>query len=82
MNLKIELKIEVNHSVYYLHTDGDVLVAFGKSRIIENIKIQSHQKQPPEMFHKKAVVKKFARYTGKHLCWNLLKRDSNTGFFL
>ena len=43
---------------------------------------------------KKAVLKNFAKFTGKHLCWNLfkkklqalgpttlLKRDSNTGVF-
>ena len=53
------------------------------------------QKQPPEVFYKKAVLKSSAIFSGKHLCWSLfliklkvfrsatlLKRDSNTGNFL
>ena len=53
------------------------------------------QKQWPKVFYKKAVLKNFAIFTGKHLCWSvffikwqnfspatLLKRDSNTGLFL
>ena len=46
------------------------------------------QKQPPKVFYKKAVLKSFAIFSGKHLCWGLfrsatlLKRDSNTGSFL
>ena len=30
------------------------------------------QKQPPEVFQKKAVVKNLAIFTEKHLCWSLL----------
>ena len=54
----------------------------------------SVQKQPPEVFYKKAVLKNSAIFTGKHLRWSLflmklqafspatlLKRDSSTGFF-
>ena len=53
------------------------------------------QKQPPDVFYKKAVLKYFAIFTGKHLRWSLfliklqtlrlaalLKRDSNIGVFL
>ena len=29
------------------------------------------QKQPPKVFYKKAVLKNFAIFTGKHLCWSL-----------
>ena len=29
------------------------------------------QKQPPEVFFKKALLKNFAIFSGKHLCWNL-----------
>ena len=29
------------------------------------------QKQPPEVFYKKAVIKNFAVLTGKQLCWSL-----------
>ena len=54
-----------------------------------HIKVQWTERVPQE-----AVLKTFAIFTGKHLCWNLflikmqafrgpalLKRDSNTGFF-
>ena len=27
-----------------------------------------YQKQPPEMFYKKGVLKNFAKFTGQHLC--------------
>ena len=53
------------------------------------------QKQLSEVFFKKGVLKNFANFTEKKLCWSLLliksqalspatllKRDSNTGFFL
>ena len=30
------------------------------------------QKQPPEVFQKKAVVKNLAIFTEKHLCWSRL----------
>ena len=48
------------------------------------------QKQPLEMFFRKSVLKNFAIFTGKHLCWclffnkvaGLSKKDSNTGDFL
>ena len=36
----------------------------------ENITIQ-FQKQLPEVFHKKGVLKNFAKFTGKHLCQSL-----------
>ena len=29
------------------------------------------QKQPPEMFYKKGVLKNFAKFTGKHMRWSL-----------
>ena len=33
--------------------------------------VQYVQKQPPEVFFKKGVLKNFASFTGKHLCWSL-----------
>ena len=33
--------------------------------------VQYVQKQPPEVFFKKGVLKNFANLTGKHLCWSL-----------
>ena len=34
---------------------------------------QTHkqQKQPPQVFYKKGVLKNFAKFTGKHLCQGL-----------
>ena len=29
------------------------------------------QKQPPDVFYKKAVLKNFVKFTGKHLCQSL-----------
>ena len=53
------------------------------------------QKQQLELFCKKGVLRNFANFTGKHLCWSLFlielqtfkpaalfKRDSNTDFSL
>ena len=53
------------------------------------------QKQPLKLFCKKGVLRNFANFTGKHLCWSLFlielqtfklaalfKRDSNTDFSL
>ena len=54
-----------------------------------------NQKQPPEVFCKKAVLKNIAMFRGKHLCWSLflinfqilrpatlLKRNTNIGVLL
>ena len=42
------------------------------------------QKQPPVVFYEKALLKNFAIFTGKRLCWSptLLKGISSTGVFL
>ena len=53
------------------------------------------KEEPPEEFYKKGVVKNFAIFTEKHLCWSLfliklqayrpatlLKRDYNEEVFL
>ena len=36
------------------------------------------QKQPPELFCKKSVLKNFANFVGKHLCWSLFLRKLHT----
>ena len=40
--------------------------------------VQYVQKEPPEVFFKdvlnKGVLKKFANFTGKHLCWSLVNK--------
>ena len=42
------------------------------------------QKQPPEVFYKKDVLKNFAVFTGKYMCWSLvtLSKETHTGAFL
>ena len=65
----------------------------GKNRV--KVGLQKLQKQPPEVFYKNTVLKNFAIFTAKHLCWSsfliklqvfrptaLLKRDFNRGVFL
>ena len=37
--------------------------------------VQYVQKQPPEVFFKKGVLKNFANFTGKHLCWSLFSNN-------
>ena len=52
--------------------------------VAETIKrefIRYFKKQPPEVFCKKDAVKDFANFTEKHLCWSLLKRNSNIAKF-
>ena len=40
-----------------------------------NLKLQINgQKQPPEVFCKKDVLRNFAKFTGKHLCQSLFYR--------
>ena len=46
------------------------------SLIFKKTKSEHHhdaklQKQQPEVFHKKATLKNFAKFTGKHLCQSL-----------
>ena len=42
---------------------------------------QSIQKQPPEVFYKKGVLKSFAKFTGKHLCQTLFFKKVLTEHF-
>ena len=52
--------------------------------VAETIKrefIRYFKKQPPEVFCEKDALKDFANFTEKHLCWSLLKRNSNIAKF-
>ena len=64
-------------------------------RNIEQLPYQTDKRSHRRSFFKKAVLKNFAMFMGKYLCWclflikpqtfrtsTLLKRGSNTGFFL
>ena len=37
----------------------------------QHIKTKAIQKQPAEVFYKKAAPKNFTIFTGNHLCWRL-----------
>ena len=56
-------------------------------KLLLNFVSKTFQKQL-QMFFKVHVLKNFANFTGKQLCWSLrmpatsLKRDCNTGVFL
>ena len=39
--------------------------------MIKNNKTENCEKHPTEVFYKKGVLKNFANFTGKQLCWNL-----------
>ena len=39
--------------------------------ILKSSEIVSVQKQPPEVFYKKGVLRKLSKFTGKHLCQSL-----------
>ena len=41
------------------------------SNCMDVMRVQHVQKQPPEVFFKKRVLKNFANLTEKHLCWSL-----------
>ena len=71
---------------YYFHMKTKILGDFQICTITYYV-----QKQPPEVFYKKGVLRNFAKFTGKHLCHSLffnkvarlryatlLKRDSGT----
>ena len=58
--------------------DISLKIAFTNSCLI-TFKIM--QKQPPVKFCKKAVLKNFAIFTGKHLCWRLFSIQNIPKFF-
>ena len=38
------------------------------------------QKQPPEVFYEKTILKIFSLFTGKHLCWSLFLIQNSAKF--
>ena len=56
------------HHGYFLKRQ---LSFFIKVTFSEHPQIMTIQKQPPEVFFKKRVLKNFASFTGKHLRWGL-----------
>ena len=54
--------------MYYYKIDIVVNGSMFDFIILFHIFIYGIRKQPPEVFNKKAVLKKVAIFTGKHLC--------------
>ena len=71
--LKISIQKEKHMPFYWLliNLTRRKIVNWEKSKraIIENS--TNVQKQPLEVFHKKTVLRNFAIFIGKHLCWSL-----------
>ena len=61
---KTEISWQSKIACYYLFYAVELVWRFGSSN-------ERFQKQPPEVLYKKAVLKYFAIFAGKHLCWSL-----------
>ena len=48
---------------------GAVEVRHGRSKRKSIHEKRNRQKQPPQVFYKKGILKNFANFTGKHLCF-------------
>ena len=44
-------------------------------RVEKNSKMNKTIEKRPEVFCKKGIFKNFAKFTGKHLCWRLFKKE-------
>ena len=75
LSLRLLLKCEFDTDVKlenYSHHDGEQLLFIKKYISIEGCSCNLYiQKQPPEVFCKKAVVRNFVKFTGKQLCQRL-----------
>ena len=47
------------------------MIIFAKNPAYDNLKSHTEKKQPSKVFCKKGVLRKFAKFTGKHLCQSL-----------
>ena len=63
----VQYKINLNHK-------SNRFESRGQTEMHEGSKYCCHffQKQPPEMFYKKGVLRNLAKFTGEHLCQSLL----------
>ena len=53
----------------------------GKKFVVQR-HLSNFQKQPPEVVCQKQLTGNFTKFTGKHVCFATLFKDSNTGVFL
>ena len=64
------------HRPLYLLNCVDIVSGILKQLFLEISPIDWYnQKQPTEVFYKKAALKNFATFTGKHLCWSPQARN-------
>ena len=54
-------------------TSSSVIMTLCVRKLICDLPLRSSNS---EVFYKKGVVKNFAKFTGKHLCWRLFSLDS------
>ena len=54
------------------HVEKKIFLEHHNKEVSLNTFLKKMQKQPPEVFYKKTVVKKLAIFTEKHLCWSFL----------
>ena len=69
------------HATRYLF-DQQVQLNFQKDWFPGKCFVKNLQKQPPKMFSKKIVLKNFAIFTGKDLCWSLFFNEDLWTSFL
>ena len=75
-NNEISKALLVNKFNMILDNQGRLVLNDQKTLLPHNEPHRSRgfvQKQPPEVFCKKGILKYFANFTGKHLCWSLLQ---------
>ena len=59
------------HNVFYTIFLCFILYADIEKTASNHGYLKSGQKEPPELFYKKDVLKNYAKFTGKHLCQSL-----------
>ena len=81
---KIHLKPRKRHMLADLvqkqlqfRTDYTRMLPVSSHRVSIVTCLRSSQKQPPEVFYKKGVIKNIAKLTGKHLCRSLFIKREN-----
>ena len=64
----------MGYFIFYVVTDTDKVILLVSSLLVFRISCL-------DVFCKKDVLENFANFTKNNLCWNLSRKDSNTGFF-
>ena len=62
--------LHIFRTLFLKNTSGRLLLNYWQNPQITAV-VHYFQKQPPEVFCKQSVLKKVAKFTGKHLYWSL-----------